>query len=134
MKNENRIEKSAILKGSTKYRDIDTGEFLETFEEDRNLELVSVQMPVLTMTGKNLFDGVSYIDGFVATGNNYTVSYDTDVTSILVNVNKNTDYILSAKTNFDRSLVGGSLEPISIGTKITNLDAQRIYKYYHILK
>lgn len=48
--------KSAILKGSTKYRDIDTGEILETFEEGRNLELVSVKMPVLTTTGKNLFD------------------------------------------------------------------------------
>lgn len=48
--------KSAILKGSTKYRDIDTGEFLETFEEGRNLELVSVEMPVLKTTGKNLFD------------------------------------------------------------------------------
>lgn len=48
--------KSAILKGSTKYRDIDTGEILESFEEGRNLELVSVKMPVLTTTGKNLFD------------------------------------------------------------------------------
>ena len=47
--------KSAILKGSTKYRDIDTGEFLETFEEGRNLELVSVETPVLTTVGKNLF-------------------------------------------------------------------------------
>ena len=46
--------KSAILKGSTKYRDIDTGEFLETFEEGRNLELVSVKMPVLTTNGKNM--------------------------------------------------------------------------------
>ena len=46
--------KSATLKGSTKYRDIDTGEFLETFEEGRNLELVSVKMPVLMTTGKNL--------------------------------------------------------------------------------
>ena len=48
--------KSAILKGSTKYRDIDTGEFLETFEEGRNLELVSVKMPVLKTTGKNLLN------------------------------------------------------------------------------
>lgn len=40
--------KSAILKGNTGYRDIDTGEFLETFEEGRNLELVSVKMPALT--------------------------------------------------------------------------------------
>ena len=48
--------KSPILKGSTKYRDIDTGEFLETFEEGRNLELVSVKMPVLTTQNTtNLF-------------------------------------------------------------------------------
>ncbi len=47
--------KSAILKGSTKYRDIDTGEFLETFEEGRNLELVSVKMPVLTVNN-NVID------------------------------------------------------------------------------
>ena len=39
--------KSAILKGSTKYRDIDTGEVLDAFEDGRNLELVSVKMPVL---------------------------------------------------------------------------------------
>ena len=45
--------KSAILKGSTKYRDIDTGEFLETFEEGRNLELVSVKMPVLTTSNED---------------------------------------------------------------------------------
>ena len=59
--------KSAILKGSTKYRDIDTGEFLETFEEGRNLELVSVKMPILTTTGKNLFDmnHASYISGLI---------------------------------------------------------------------
>ena len=48
---QNTIEapvKSAILKGVTGYKDVDTGEILETFEEGRNLELVSVKMPVLT--------------------------------------------------------------------------------------
>lgn len=45
--------KSAILKGNTGYRDIDTGEFLETFEEGRNLELVSVKMPVLTTSNED---------------------------------------------------------------------------------
>lgn len=57
--------KSAILKGNTGYRDIDTGEILETFEEGRNLELVSVKMPVL-MTYSNLFTGFvafGYIGG-----------------------------------------------------------------------
>ena len=47
---------SATLKGSTKYRDIDTGDILDTFDETKNLELVSVKMPVLTTTGKNVFD------------------------------------------------------------------------------
>ena len=49
--------KSAILKGSTKYRDVDTGDILDTFDETKNLEIVSVKMPVLKTTGKNLFDG-----------------------------------------------------------------------------
>ena len=53
MKNENGIEKSAILKGSTKYRDTDTEEFLETFDESRNLELVSVKMPILTTSNED---------------------------------------------------------------------------------
>lgn len=46
----------ALLKGSTKYRDIDTGEVLDVFEDGRNLELVSVKKPVLSATGKNLWD------------------------------------------------------------------------------
>ena len=45
--------KSAILKGNTGYRDIDTGEILETFEEGRNLELVTVKMPVLTTSNQD---------------------------------------------------------------------------------
>lgn len=48
---------SCVLKGKTKYRDIDTGEILEDFEEGRNLELITVRMPILKTTGKNLFDG-----------------------------------------------------------------------------
>ena len=84
------------------------------------------QMPILHTVGKNLFDGISYIDGFVANSNNYTVSPDTDVTSIIFNVNKNTDYILSAKTNFDRSIIGGSVQPITIGTKTTKIEGYRV--------
>lgn len=62
--------KSAILKGNTKYRDIDTGDILDTFDETKNLELVSVKMTVLTVTGKNLFDG-ELEDGYISdTGNN----------------------------------------------------------------
>ena len=53
---QNTIEapvKSAILCGSTKYKDVDTDEILETFEEGRNLELVSVKMPVLTTSNED---------------------------------------------------------------------------------
>ena len=45
--------KSAILYGSTKYKDVDTDEILETFEEGRNLKLVSVKMPVLTTSNED---------------------------------------------------------------------------------
>ena len=48
--------KSAILHGSTKYRDIDTGDILDKFDETKNLELIGCKMPVLKMVGKNLFD------------------------------------------------------------------------------
>lgn len=65
--------KSAILKGSTKYRDIDTGEVLDAFEDGRNLELVSVKMPVLTTTGKNLFDKTKILENSVLEGTSNTV-------------------------------------------------------------
>lgn len=53
----NKLVKNAILKGDTKYRDVDTGEILDSFDGTKNLELVSVKMPVLTTIGKNLFFG-----------------------------------------------------------------------------
>lgn len=48
--------RSANLKGSTKYRDIETGEILDVFEDGRNLELVSVQMPDLTTSDTAFID------------------------------------------------------------------------------
>lgn len=59
---------SCVLKGKTKYRDIDTGEILETFEEGRNLELITVRMPILHTIGKNLVGKLVY--GSVSTGGN----------------------------------------------------------------
>ena len=53
----------AKLLGKTKYVDQDTGEVLDEWEEGRNLTLESVQTPVLTTTGKNLFDG-ELLDGY----------------------------------------------------------------------
>lgn len=49
--------KNAILKGDTKYRDVDTGEILDSFDGTKNLELVSVKTPVLRAVGKNLVVG-----------------------------------------------------------------------------
>ena len=48
---------SCVLKGKTKYIDNDTQEILDTFQDGRNLSLIDVKSPVLTTTGKNLFDG-----------------------------------------------------------------------------
>ena len=95
--------KSAILSGNTCYRDIDTGEILESFEEDRNLELVSVKMPVLTTTGKNLFDGK--LEKGVIDGNTGTLSpNDAFVRSVnFIKVQPNKTYVISEKddsTNF----------------------------------
>lgn len=45
--------KNAILKGDTKYRDVDTGEILDSFDGTKNLELVSVKMPVLMTTNQD---------------------------------------------------------------------------------
>ena len=93
--------KSAILKGSTKYRDIDTGEFLETFEEGRNLELVSVKMPVLTTTGENLIDS-EIIAGWLNTSNgeiNNLTSTTTCATKDLIKVKPATQYSVYKEYN-----------------------------------
>lgn len=50
----NKPIKNAILKGDTKYRDIDTGEILDSFDGTKNLELVSVKMPVLQTYDGNI--------------------------------------------------------------------------------
>lgn len=49
--------KSVVFKGSTKYREIETGKILDTFNESKNLEVVTVKTPILKSVGVNLFDG-----------------------------------------------------------------------------
>ena len=88
--------KSAILKGSTKYRDIDTGEILETFEEGRNLELVSVKMPVLTTVGKNLFDKTKIIfDKIIDIYTGVITDYSESNVTEFIKVIPNTQYTMS---------------------------------------
>ena len=67
---------SCVLKGKTKYRDIDTGEILEDFEEGRNLELITVRMPILSTVGKNLINPSEFISNM--TVYNINVARDGD--------------------------------------------------------
>ena len=90
--------KSAILKGNTSYRDIDTGEILEAFEEGRNLELVSVKMPVLRTVGKNLLSSNMFnakesnaTTGAIASSNRHII---TDY----LKIDNNVDYTFSGIT------------------------------------
>lgn len=99
---------SCVLKGHTKYRDIDTGEILENFEESRNLELITVRMPILTTSGKNLFNG-GIVQGSVSTDNGVTITTDSAIRS--------DDYI---------ELIGGETYTIS-KTKGTKTIAIVIY-------
>lgn len=78
------VFESCVLKGHTKYRDIDTGEILENFEESRNLELITVRMPILTTTGKNLFDISKVIKNSNFSTNGNTIVYT--ATSAVANV------------------------------------------------
>ena len=48
---------NVILKGVTKYRDKDTGEFLDSFEEGKNLELVGGKCNSINVMGRNFFNG-----------------------------------------------------------------------------
>lgn len=93
--------KSAILSGNTGYRDIDTGEFLETFEEGRNLELVSVRMPVLKTTGKNLFDKNNIMkDKYINSSGKETSEVGTNRNATdYIQVKPNTSYLLSGVQN-----------------------------------
>ena len=53
----------AKLLGKTKYKDIDSGEILDNWEEGRNLELISVENPELKTVGKNLFNDANIEQG-----------------------------------------------------------------------
>lgn len=97
--------KSAILKGCTGYRDIDTGEILETFEEGRNLELVSVKMPVLTTTGKNLFDGKLENGAIVSNTGVNTPSTDNVRSVGYIRVNPNASIVLSNDLGYSNNII-----------------------------
>lgn len=81
---------SCVLKGHTKYRDIDTGEILENFEESRNLELITVRMPILHTVGSNLLNKSNIERGYIieSTGQNNLDGYQEFCRTIdFINVN-----------------------------------------------
>ena len=100
---------SCVLKGHTKYRDIDTGEILENFEESRNLELITVRMPILTTTGKNLFDAKKAQFGYLTRYNPHElgVADFNNKTSDYIKVEPNTSYTYSFD-GFTSSQLGNS--------------------------
>lgn len=55
------VMEKAIIKGQTKYRDIDTGDILDTHDSSKNLELVSVKMPVLKTYNKYTAIDIEFI-------------------------------------------------------------------------
>lgn len=97
--------KSAILKGSTKYRDIDTGEVLDAFEDGRNLELVSVKVPVLTTVGKNLFDGELENGAIVSSTGVNTPSTDNVRSVGYIRVNPNASIVLSNDLGYSNNFI-----------------------------
>ena len=123
--------KSAILTGSTKYHDIDTGEVLDAFEDGRNLELVSVKMPVLTTTGKNLFDGELELGNISGTnGTNQTTDKMVRTTYIKVSPNVNFtvsidgDYLIEKISEVDKNKSFVRNAPINTQTKTITLTDQ----------
>ena len=101
---------SCVLKGHTKYRDIDTGEILENFEESRNLELITVRMPILTTTGKNLWNGVLLPQWCDTNG---SVSDNVNVRIIKMKVEPNTKYTVSRTETGNRlDIIMFSQEPV----------------------
>lgn len=105
----NKPIKNAILKGDTKYRDVDTGEILDSFDGTKNLELVSVKMPVLQTLGSNIFGGETergYIDP--STGQNSNAWNDL----------RSVDYI---------EVIGGNM--IRILVTHENFSSPKIYEY-----
>ena len=107
---------SCVLKGKTKYRDIDTGEILEDFEEGRNLELIMVRMPILSTVGKNLLpynemfvspftSATPYITKNVATFP-FTLGVNGRGVGIKFKVEPNTTYTLSSNVVVPNTVVG----------------------------
>lgn len=133
------VAKSAILKGVTGYKDVDTGEILETFEEGRNLELVSVKMPVLSTIGKNLFisekmiigDGNLY--GYYKFKDNENIKYTLSISDKDTSVDVSGIYLGMSKLGINASggynwvLNSGSIANTNTMSITTNFNYVSIY-------
>ena len=115
---------SCVLKGHTKYRDIDTGEILENFEESRNLELITVRMPILKTTGKNLFDGEFTIGSLSPNG--FSEEKNRIRATNYISVEPLTTYTITSFEDFNiRYAVYYDKDKVAIGE--TAFNAQKIF-------
>ena len=105
--------KSAILKGSTKYRDIDTGDILDTFDETKNLELVSVKMPVLKTVGKNLWNFESSIRAGVISFTDVDLELGTYYFSLDVDETFTTSPVVAFVTSTDEIVAYGYADSVN---------------------
>ena len=88
---------SCVLKGVTKFIDNNTGETLDSFVENRDLSLIDCKSPILSNTGKNLFNCTNVED----INNSYTVVNMNNQNYITTDtlVEKGKQYTLSLHAN-----------------------------------
>lgn len=92
----------AKLLGKTKYRDQETGELLDDWEEGRNLSLESVENPILTTTGKNLIDNSQFIQNKAiawASGEIVTWENGSQTHENYIPINYQSTYVVSGQNN-----------------------------------
>lgn len=130
---------SCVLKGHTKYRDIDTGEILENFEESRNLELITVRMPILHTVGKNLFNptkmiiGDGNLYGYYKFKDNENINYTLSISDKDTSVDVSGIYLgmsklgINASVGYDWVLNRGSIANTNTMSITTNFNYVSIY-------
>lgn len=106
----------AKLLGKTKYVDQDSGEILDQWEAGRNLKLESVQKPVLTTVGRNLWNPRLIKKYTESTKNDFNLGSYSTLKKTIIKLKPNTTYKVVFTTN-----EGSGLERnILFGFKLTD--------------
>ena len=89
---------SAILYGKTQYHDTTADVYYDSMPEDTagmTLELVSVKMPILTTTGKNLWDKKNFVNGVIDGESIRVTAGDLDDTKFYYDFKENQQYVFT---------------------------------------